>query len=72
VIPEHIRGSTCATTTTIQNDVFGAGRKSEVDVFFNVLGAEFETDRDSSTDDSDAVSEFLKIFNGVKVAECWW
>ena len=63
MITEESGGCPGAATTTIKDDVVGTGCECEVDVIFNVLGAEFKADRDASTDYSDSRRTSLPMWS---------
>ncbi len=63
MIPEHFRRSPGAAATAVQNDVVGAGIQGELDIPFNVVGAELEAHRNATGNLTNVAGEALKVLH---------
>ena len=62
----------CAAAAAIQDDVVGAGLKGEGDIRFDVIGGQFEADRDAPRDRAHVIGQPLEVSRAVKVPEGRW
>lgn len=72
MVAEDFGRSAGTSATSVQNDVIGAGIQRELNIPLDVIGAEFETYRNSAGDFPNMAGEALEILDRAQILERGW